>query len=538
MWQTRKWAGVATIAAVLTIGVGLGWANWPDGPQQQPEVAAALPTAPAPQAKDDPRTPAEAWPFARRTSHYAGTLLGVAPDGRTLLFNRHAEVFGHDLTEKTGTRLTFRIHSQNAINDAAVSSDGKYIATAEGIDGVKLRDSATGKVLEAFWPSGKLPAQQVAFTPDGTRLVALGTTSGRDSMPGKGPGGKGASFFKDPDAKVTFQAQVSVWDMATRKELGHPVETTTVSRIVQKGPSSPEYQLGENGRFVLRTEYVLAERKADPDDPTGRLPRSGERAGFRFTIIDAVTGKAEQPVEVKDPKLLMSRPHTISPDGKSIVVSDASNLYELRLLDTATGKERVRFSPLLRPIKPFIFSPDGRYFAAASGRDGTGANAQLAAPSEVVIWDAATGKELARLSDKESIRDYTALRFSPDGSFIVAQDGDSAFTIWGHPPKPKPEPVKPTAKAKEPPTPPSGVPNRFQTLFQSLSSDDVTDQRRIEGVFLAALGRLPTDVESRTLAAQFARQTDKPAALRDLLNTLVGTDEFKAHAEALGKLSK
>jgi hypothetical protein len=57
-------------------------------------------------------------------------------------------------------------------------------------------------------------------------------------------------------------------------------------------------------------------------------------------------------------------------------------------------------------------------------------------------------------------------------------------------------------------------------------------------VFLATLGRLPTDVEARTLAAQFARQTDKAAALRDLLNTLVDTAEFKAHAEALRKLSK
>jgi hypothetical protein len=49
---------------------------------------------------------------------------------------------------------------------------------------------------------------------------------------------------------------------------------------------------------------------------------------------------------------------------------------------------------------------------------------------------------------------------------------------------------------------------------------------------------MPTDVESRTLVAQFARQTDKAAALSDLLNTLVGTDEFKAHAEALRKLAK
>ena len=167
-----------------------------------------------------------------------------------------------------------------------------------------------------------------------------------------------------------------------------------------------------------------------------------------------------------------------------------------------------------------------------------GHNDQLAAPSEVVIWDVASGKELARLTDKESIRNYTALRFSPDGKFVVAQEAEGACTFWGQPPKPAP--ALPTAHtpAKEPTPPTAGLPDRFQALFQSLSADGVTDARRIEGVFLAALGRLPTDVEARTLAAQFARQSDKTAALRDLLNTLVGTDEFKAHAAALGKLSK
>ena len=45
-------------------------------------------------------------------------------------------------------------------------------------------------------------------------------------------------------------------------------------------------------------------------------------------------------------------------------------------------------------------------------------------------------------------------------------------------------------------------------------------------------------MELRTLTAQFARQTDKAAALGDLLKTLIDTAEFKAHAAELSKLSK
>ena len=160
----------------------------------------------------------------------------------------------------------------------------------------------------------------------------------------------------------------------------------------------------------------------------------------------------------------------------------------------------------------------------------------------MVIWDAASGKELARLTDKESIRDYAALRFSPDGSFLVAQERDGSPGYHLGPPAEAGAGISQTARGEEGADAdtgaPAGVPDRFQALFQSLAAADVTDPRRIEAVFLATLGRLPTDVEARTLAAQFARQTDKAAALCDLLNTLVDTAEFKAHAEALRKLSK
>jgi RNA polymerase sigma factor (sigma-70 family) len=538
MWQARTWAGTFLVVAMLAVGTGFGWANWRGEPEVEP--VAALPEAPAPQAKGEPRVPAktDAWPFARRTPRVGGKLVGVAGDNRTLVVWEGHEVYSLDLTAKVVRPV--RAQSANALSDAAVSPDGTYLATAEGVHGVKLRDAKTGEVLEALWPSGKLAAQHVAFTPDGKHLVALGT---RYDDEARAKFGKGAAGFGDvekrPTAKITVHAQTTVWDVAARKELGHPVETTTLNSFVANGPGAPRYALTDNGRFVFKHEFLLTERKlpsgairtAPAGLSAGSLPGDGEHSGFRFAVIDTLTGKAGAVVEVKDANLYSPRTGVLSPDGKTVVSQDVTKLTEIRLLDAATGKDRVKLTALLRPIKTFTFSPDGKYFAAASGLTG----AELAAPSEVVIWDAATGKELARLADKESVRDYTALCFSPDGSFIVAQDEQGTYTLWGHPPQR--EPAKSPAKAP-PTTPPAVVPDRFQTLFQTLAADGVTDSRRVEGVFLAALGRLPSEVESQTLVAQLARQTDKAAALRDLLNTLVGTAEFKAHAEALGKLAK
>ena len=79
----------------------------------------------------------------------------------------------------------------------------------------------------------------------------------------------------------------------------------------------------------------------------------------------------------------------------------------------------------------------------------------------MVIWDVATGQELARLTDKVSVRDYTALRFSPDGKFVVAQDAEGTYTIWGHPPKQETDSGKSPATRKDPPSPPAAVPDRF-----------------------------------------------------------------------------
>jgi RNA polymerase sigma factor (sigma-70 family) len=537
MWQARAWAAGLLVAAILAVGTGVGWAHRPAAPLAGPDGAAGeLPTAPAPQAKDAPPAPADAWPLARQLAGLRGTLVRVAPDNRTLVLHAGQDVFGINIARERN-RSTFRIESPNPIEGVAVSPDGKYVATAEGIQGVKLRDAATGEVLEALWPSGKLPAERVGFTPDGSRLVALGIRY--ESPPESPRKGKGVPA----DTKSTAFAQISVWDVAARKELGHPVESTTRDRAELLEVSLPDYQLSRDARFVFRTEALNDPSRRDPNAFMIGGERAPLRVGFRFTVIDALTGKAGQPVEVKDPDLsTFSRgpggigPDSVSPDGKTIAMRANKNPDEVRLIDLTTGKERARLSRLLRPVGAVAFSPDGRYFAASS----TLGQTELAAPSEVVIWDAAGGKELTRLSDKDTIRGYIALRFSPDGSFLVAQDSSGVFTIWGKPPEPEPEAVKPPAKGKEPPTPPapSGVPDRFQALIQSLSAAAVTDQRRVEAVFLAALGRLPTDVESRTLTAQLARQADKAAALRDLLNTLVDTAEFKAHAEALRKLSK
>ncbi|MBN9120047.1 MAG: hypothetical protein J0I06_12935, partial [Planctomycetes bacterium] len=421
------------------------------------------------------------------------------------------------------------VRSENELLAAAVSPDGKYIATAEGVNGVKLRDAATGRVVEAFWPRDELPAFQVAFTPDGTKLVVL---CERTDIP-KGDGAK--------DARATRYARVSVWEVAARKELGHPTQTT------RAGPTEalPQYALVGHGRFVLKTQEAY---EAVAGTPEQRLK------SYRLTITDAVSGTAGASIEVTDADFRPVYPDPLAPDGKTLVLWRATGGKVLRFLDPATGKDRFRAPALRRQVKVIAFSPDGRFVAAATGVSPE--DHDIAAPSEVVVWDAATGRELARLSDKESVRNYTGVAFSPDGSFVVARAGPGpgpslgpsargasdarvSLTIWGHLPAAEPAPVEPAAKAPAAKgAGGAGLPVRFGALVRDLSGAGVTDARRVEALFLAALGRLPTEVEARALGAQLARRDDKAAALGELLGALAETAEFKAHVGELGRLKK
>src|SRR5262249_12439349 len=154
--------------------------------------------------------------------------------------------------------------------------------------------------------------------PDGTKLVVLcyRTESVEGKMVKKGPGGK-----SDPRKGANNKrVQVSVWDVASRKELGHPVETVTT----EQGWYTPTYALSENGRFVLKTEVVQS-RPGDPE--TGPTPGT-----VRLTVIDALTGAAGKPVEPKGPHVgRTSNTEALSPDGTTIaVMMDALGRKDVR----------------------------------------------------------------------------------------------------------------------------------------------------------------------------------------------------------------
>jgi WD40 repeat protein len=117
----------------------------------------------------------------------------------------------------------------------------------------------------------------------------------------------------------------------------------------------------------------------------------------------------------------LARDLAYSPDGKWLVTAG----HAVWLHDAATGKEVRRLQPKgFHSLDVVALSPDGRTVAAGETR---GSRAFGPKGSAVILWDAATGKELRRLAGRA---DVTAVAFSKAGKTLASGSSDKKVRLW------------------------------------------------------------------------------------------------------------
>jgi RNA polymerase sigma factor (sigma-70 family) len=229
----------------------------------------------------------------------------------------------------------------------ALSPDGRAVACVPGTGAgseVHLWDSATGKELSRV--SGTSPA----FSPDGKLLATV-------------RGGK--------DGRGSF----AVWEAATGKELcSVPM------------PEGHVYRLG----FSPDARALVT-----ASDVAGRANKNTIRL---WPLLHDESGKSGSRLRVGSPRVLVEGlPYPVqalafSPDGRTLALPEDGGTVQL--LETATGKERVRFGGHIGQVQALSFSPDGRRLASGS------------LDTTILVWDV-TGRlqgghlRPAQLSAKE-----------------------------------------------------------------------------------------------------------------------------------------
>jgi RNA polymerase sigma factor (sigma-70 family) len=416
--------------------------------------------------------------------------LAVAPDGRRIAVGTGIPVGGIVVWDLAAENKVWQIHAdKNRVTSLAFSPDGKHLASGDDVS-VRLRDVATGKEVRAFGEF-RGPALAVAFSPDGKTLAAA-----------SGPGDMKLWDVETGKPRTDLQPAgraveaLALWHtehgrLAEAAHYYRTLERDFADTVIRDGKTGADlYQeLVTDKRFLPFLEVAKADGKGKPQEAA----RTVSAAAF-------------------------------SPDGRTLAT--ATDEPTLMLWDVRTGKLLLAAQGPKGRMTGVAFSPDGKTLATG-GRDGT-----------VRLWDVATGKEREALTGFPG--EIAGVAFSPDGRLLAAagstrtqegKTGAGEIRLWDL------QRLSGGMMRGGGIKPPEGAPAgpRLNKLLDELLHSKRSDEQVLEALFLAALGRFPTDAEQKFALEQVVKQKDRREAFANVLYLFLSTPEFKEHVEELNR---
>jgi WD40 repeat protein len=364
-------------------------------------------------------------------SRYSVAAVAFSPDGKTLAIEAYG-VRLWDLTTHHKIGASFGPLTTYAM---AFTPDGKTLATEDPDGKVRLWDVATTGTQIGSPFGDRVDA--MAVSPDGKEMVTAGDdgkarlwdlkshhqlgvplTIG-PRIPGSGGPGSGQQAVAfSPNGKILATASglgaVRLWDLATRTQIGGPLEDKAGVSLVTFSPDGKMLATAGGGiparlwDLATRTQIGVALGSTvlamafSPDGKTMAIVGNTVHL-WDLTAHDQIGG----PLSFGTGPV---RAVAYSPDGKTVATAGADD--KARLWDVATHREIG--APFGNGGGAVAFSPDGRTVAIAGADD------------KARLWDVATHREIGAPFDSG----ISGVVFSPDGKTLATWGSSGAGWLW------------------------------------------------------------------------------------------------------------
>lgn len=427
----------------------------------------------------------------------------ISADGTCFLLSDGSALVAFD---RAAGKQLWRVNDA-ATHDAKFAPDGKTVAVGAWQHGLNFYDAETGKKLHTVEPGEERP-WQVHFRADGTLLYSTSASSFSASPP------------------WTLKYSTIHYDPKAKRQLNKHSDSATYN-------STNPWTWHRGAGFFMEFQQEFGANVA-----TRRI----------VNYTDPMTGKKSPTVEID----VNATPLDLSPDAKVLLTLIAGD--QPRLLDTATGKTKFALGDHKRPATDGAYSRDGKLVATVTGtssryatRGTYNSNGKVpSGPAEYVVWDAATGKEIARAEFPTKEFDFVRVQFSPDSKYLLLTThegptgkGQAHYAVGAVPFKsdggavltfPRDEAAKP----KPPPPPGALVSDPLDRLTEELAKSNKSVNEKVDAMYLAALGRFATEREQKWVRAAYGEKLTADV-LRKLLAEIAKSPEFEAHLKSLQK---
>jgi len=350
-------------------------------------------------------------------------------------------MLGAALELRRAPRVVATFESGGNILDAAISADGRYVATAAADSVVRIWELASTDA-PTLLPRGPAGASVVLFSPDGAR-VAVGDAEGTVRLwpveggatpvllAGEQAAVQRLEFSADGGRLlVTYEARparvFSTDGTGQPRIIGRDTIGVEVARwadgdrqvVAITADRSVEFWSSTTGVTPTRTvragDDVIVALEAGGD---GRLVAIGTERG-KILVHDAATAKLRRTIAAHAGAI---RSLSWSGDGKLII--STSNDEAIRITDVATGTARSMLRRSGDNIQSGVFRADGQRIVLTSG-----------ATFQAMIWSGDESEMPLPLSGQTN--ELVLYAFVSGGERVLTASADGSVRLWELPPAP------------------------------------------------------------------------------------------------------